>query len=315
MDNSSLLDEVELGIGTWQWGDRPTWGFGGDYAEAEIKAAFDVCLARGVSFFDTAEMYGRGRSERYLGQFIKTAGRPVTVATKYMPFPWRLSKGRLPAALRRSLDRLGLERVDLYQMHWPFPPVPIETWMDALADAVQAGLVREVGVSNYSVAQTRRAHAALARRGVRLASNQVQYSLLDRRPEQSGLWSLCRELDIRLIAYSPLAKGTLSGKYTPDHPPRGTRARRYSPALLARMQPLLKLLREQGEAHGHKSPGQVALNWLICKGALPIPGVKSAAQAEENTGAAGWRLTDAEVQKLDATSDQVRLGADGNQAG
>ena len=305
MDTPSILENVELGIGTWQWGDQWLWGFGGDYAESDIRAAFDACLARGVTFFDTAEIYGRGHSEQYLGQFIKAAGKGVILATKFMPFPWRLGKARLRAALRRSLDRLGVERVDLYQIHMPWPPVSIETWMDALAEAVEAGLVREVGVSNYNVAQVQRAYAALSQRGVPLASNQVRYSLLDRRPEQTGLWALCRELDIRLIAYSPLAQGVLSGKYTPTHPPRGLRARRHTPDFLKRLEPLLALLRERGEAHGHKSPGQVALNWLIAKGALPIPGVKTAAQAEENIGAAGWRLTDAEVLALDAASDQV----------
>ena len=303
MDTSSILANVELGIGTWQWGDRGMWGFGGGYAEADIRAAFEACLARGITFFDTAEIYGLGRSEQFLGQFIKTAGKGVTLATKFMPFPWRLGKGRLRAALCRSLDRLGVERVDLYQMHFPLPPMPIETWMDGLADAVQAGLVREVGVSNYNVAQVQRAYSALAQRGVRLASNQINYSLLDRRPEQTGLWALCRELDIRIIAYSPLAKGMLSGKYTPAHPPPGPRARIYPPDLLKRLDPLLEMLREFGKAHGHKSPGQVALNWLICKGALPIPGVKTAAQAEENIGALGWRLTQAQVQALEFASD------------
>jgi aryl-alcohol dehydrogenase-like predicted oxidoreductase len=305
MDTSSFLDGVELGIGTWQWGDRGMWGFGGDYAEADVRAAFDACMARGTTFFDTAEIYGLGRSEEYLGQFIKSAGKSVILATKFMPFPWRLGKGRLRAALRRSLDRLGVERVDLYQIHMPLPPVPIETWMDALAEAVQAGLVREVGVSNFNVAQLQRAYAALAQRGVPLASNQVNYSLLDRRPEQTGLWALCRELDIRLIAYSPLAKGMLSGKYSPAHPPPGPRARMYPPDLLKRMEPLLEMLRDRGEAHGRKTPGQVALNWLISKGALPIPGVKNAAQAEENLGALGWRLTGAEVQALELASDVV----------
>jgi aryl-alcohol dehydrogenase-like predicted oxidoreductase len=305
MDTSSFLDDLELGIGTWQWGDQWMWGFGGDYAASDIRAAFDTCLARGPVFFDTAEVYGLGRSERYLGQFIKTAGAPVKLATKFMPFPWRLGKGRLRAALRHSLDRLGVACIDLYQIHMPLPPVALETWMDALADVVQAGLVREVGVSNYNVAQLQRAYAALAQRGVHLASNQVQYSLLERQPEHTGLWALCHELDIRLIAYSPLAQGMLSGKYTPAHPPRGLRGRRYPPALLARLEPLLALLRERGEAHGHKTPGQVALNWLICKSALPIPGVKTAAQADENLGALGWRLTEAEVLALEAASDRV----------
>jgi aryl-alcohol dehydrogenase-like predicted oxidoreductase len=305
MDTSSFLDDLELGIGTWQWGDQWMWGFGGDYAAADIRAAFDACLARGGLFFDTAEVYGLGRSESYLGQFIQAAGRPVRVATKFMPFPWRLGKGRLVAALRHSLDRLGVPCVDLYQIHIPLPPVAVETWMDALADAVAAGLVREVGVSNYSVTQLQRAYTALAQRGVHLASNQVQYNLLERQPEHTGLLALCHELDIHLIAYSPLAQGMLSGKYTSAHPPRGLRGRRYPSAFLARLEPLVSLLRERGEAHGHKTPGQVALNWLICKGALPIPGVKTAAQAEENLGATGWRLTEAEVLALEAAGDRV----------
>ena len=130
-------------------------------------------------------------------------------------------------ALRHSLDRLGLESVDLYQMHWPFPPVSIDTWMDAMADAVQAGLIRAVGVSNYNAEQTRRAHDALAKRGVPLASNQVDYSLLQRKPETNGLLALCKQLNVTLIAYSPLAQGLLTGKYTPQNPPPGLRGRRY----------------------------------------------------------------------------------------
>ncbi len=305
MDSSSILKSLELGIGTWQWGDQFLWRFGQGYGEADIRAAFEACLAGGASFFDTAEIYGLGRSERFLGQFVRAAGKPVTIATKFFPFPWRLGKGRLLHALRRSLKRLGLERVDLYQIHFPFPPVAIETWMEALAEAVSAGLVREVGVSNYNVAQLQRAYAALARRGVRLASNQVQYSLLNRTPERTGLLALCAELDVRLIAYSPLAQGLLTGKYGPAAPPPGLRRRRYNAAYLGRLQTLLGLLRERGEAHGGKTPAQVALNWLICKGALPIPGVKTASQAAQNLGAAGWRLTEAEVAALDATSEAV----------
>ena len=303
MNSASLLDNFELGIGTWQWGDQFTWGFGSRYTAADIRAAFDTCLAGGISFFDTAEVYGQGRSERFLGQFAKASGKPITIATKFFPFPWRLGKGRLRHALRHSLERLGVAQVDLYQIHFPSPPMAIETWMDALADAVAEGLVREVGVSNYNTAQLQRACTALARRGIKLASNQVRYSLLHRAPERAGLVELCGELEVRLIAYSPLAQGLLSGKYGPDNPPPGLRGRRYNSAYLARLQPLLALLRERGEAHGNKTPSQVALNWLICKGALPIPGVKNALQAAEDLGAAGWRLTEAEVSALDAASE------------
>jgi len=306
MKTTTLLDKIQIGTGTWQWGDRWIWGYGGGYAAEEVRGAFDASLASGCNFFDTAEIYGSGRSEQLLGQFTRAAGRPVVIATKFFPYPWRWGKGRLRAALCHSLERLGVARVDLYQIHFPFPPVPIETWMDALADAVDAGLVGEVGVSNYNPRQLQRAYTALSRRGVRLSSNQVRYSLLDRTPERTGLAALCHELDIRLIAYSPLAQGVLSGKYRPDNLPPGSRGRRYNRAYLARVQPLLALLRERGEAHGGKTPGQVALNWLIARGALPIPGAKNAQQAQENLGATGWTLTEAEVLAVEAASDAVQ---------
>jgi len=295
-----------IGIGTWQWGDTLVWGYGrGGYTDADLRAAFGAALEGSVCFFDTAEGYGRGRSERLLGEFMRASGRPAIVATKFMPLPWRIRGGSLVAALRRSLERMGLKQIDLYQIHWPFPPRSVETWADALADAVEAGLARAVGVSNFSVGQMRRAHQALARRGVPLASNQVMYSLLHRQPERSGLRAACRELDVTLIAYSPIAKGLLTGKYTPENRPAGLRSRMWSQKRLAAVQPLIVLLRRIGESHAGKTPSQVALNWLMCKGALPIPGVKTARQALENAGALGWRLTDDDVAALDDASEQV----------
>lgn len=307
-DDANPLRQIELGLGTWQWGDRFFWNFGQSYAEADVRAAFDAGLGAGLTLFDTAEVYGLGRSEAYLGRFARASGAQVLVATKFFPFPWRMTKGALLRALRGSLQRLGLESVDLYQIHWPFPPAAIETWMEALADALEAGLVRAVGVSNYNPAQTRRAYAALKRRGLALASNQVPYSLLDRRIEQNGLLALCQELDIRVIAYSPLAQGILSGKYSPENPPPGVRGRRYARAL-RKVEPLVRALRAIGEAHpgprGPRTPAQVALNWCVVKGTLPIPGAKNARQVEQNAGALGWRLTRAEVEELDQASEAV----------
>ncbi len=297
------LRVTPLGVGTWQWGDSMFWGYGKGYATDEIQAAFDASVAAGITFFDTAEIYGQGKSERFLGRFVSGNGDRPVIATKFMPLPWRLGKGALLSALRKSLARLGLAQVDLYQIHWPMVPVPVETWADALADAVAAGLTRAVGVSNYNADQMRRAHAVLARRGVPLASNQVEYSLLHRAPERNGLWQACQELGVTLIAYSPLAKGMLTGKYTPANPPPGLRGRRYRDKMLTEIQPLTGLLREIGEVHGGKAPGQVALNWLMCKGALPIPGAKNARQAQQNAGALGWRLTAEEVGALDRTSE------------
>jgi aryl-alcohol dehydrogenase-like predicted oxidoreductase len=170
--------------------------------------------------------------------------------------------------------------------------------------AVKAELTQHVGISNYSLDQTIRAAKVLGREGIPLASNQVEYSLLDRRVEMSGLLDHCKEKDIRVIAYSPLAKGMLTGKYTVEMPPPEPRRRRYGP-ILGKLPSLLQLLREIGIAHGGKTSGQVALNWVICKGALPIPGAKTAAQAMENVGAMGWRLTPEEVRALDDGSEKV----------
>ena len=297
---ASGIEVPELGVGVWQWGDATFWGYGKEYGAADIRAAFEVCNSRGLNFFDTAEIYGSGASERNLGTFIREAGRPAIVASKFFPYPWRLRGRAVTAAARASLQRLGLERIDLYQIHWPYPPMSIETWMGGLADAVDQGLIRAAGVSNYSVPQTRRAQAALARRNVPLASNQVRFSLLDRRPERSGLLETCRQLNVTLIAYSPLAQGLLTGKYTRHHPMRGLRSSRLAAPSYDRLGRLVGLLREIGAGHGGKTPAQVALNWVICKGALPIPGAKTAAQAEENAGAIGWRLTPEDVAALDA---------------
>lgn len=300
-----VFENVELGIGTWSWGDRLYWGYGHGYNDQDIAQAFAACVNAGIHFFDTAEAYGQGRSETLLGQLVKTAPQPITVATKFMPYPWRLSRRALLRALRGSLRRLNLPQVDLYQMHWPFPPVNIETWMAAMSEAYHAGLIKAVGVSNYDRAQMQRSSSALTREGIPLASNQVEYHLLDRRVEKNGLLKQCQDEGITLIAYSPIASGVLTGKYSPENPVKGVRGTRYNAKTLAQVQPLLKLMKKIGADHDGKTPAQVAINWVICKGALPIPGVKNVSQAEQNVGGAGWRLTAAEVALLDEASDRV----------
>jgi aryl-alcohol dehydrogenase-like predicted oxidoreductase len=296
-----FLHAVEFGLGAWQWGDRLIWQYGQTHNDEDCRAAFEVSLAAGIRFVDTAEVYGSGRSERLLGRFLKETDQPVLVATKFLPFPWRLSRKSLIRALKGSLERIGIESVDLYQVHQPLPPIPIETWMEEMAGAVKEGLTRTVGVSNFNQTQMLRAYSALARKNVPLAANQLTYSLLNRGIEKDGLLARCNELGVRVIAYSPLEKGLLTGKYSAENPPPGIRGQRYS-SLLPKIGPLLKLMTEIGQEHGGKSKAQVALNWCICKGTMPIPGAKNAAQAEENAGALGWRLTEEEMAKLDQTS-------------
>jgi aryl-alcohol dehydrogenase-like predicted oxidoreductase len=299
------LRVAPLGVGTWQWGDR-YWRFGGEYGLPDVEAAYRASREAGIDFFDTAEIYGRGTSERIVGALAgpeQARGR-VVVATKFAPLPLRWTARHVAQALDASLKRLGMSRVDLYQIHWPYSLMRIDTLMQALADQVEAGKVRAVGVSNYSVRQMHQAHAVLARRGLPLASNQVHYSLLHRAPERNGVLGACRELDVRLIAYSPLEQGILTGKYhrgTP--PPAGFRGMSgavgaYRPSTLRASLPLIERLEQIGAAHGGKTPSQVALNWLMRRGALPIPGAKTAAQAAANAGALGWDLTDEEVEQL-----------------
>jgi pyridoxine 4-dehydrogenase len=174
--------------------------------------------------------------------------------------------------------------------------------MEGLALCVQEGLTRTVGVSNFDQSQMLRAYTTLARHNIPLAANQVHYSLLNRAIEKNGLLARCVELGIRLIAYSPIEMGLLTGKYGVDNPPPGSRGMRYT-RILPKLAPLLKLMTEIGQDHGGKSNSQVALNWTIRKGTLPIPGAKNANQALQNAGALGWELTDEEMQKLDAASD------------
>jgi aryl-alcohol dehydrogenase-like predicted oxidoreductase len=299
-----FLHAIELGLGAWQWGDRLIWQFGQGYSDKDVHDAFELSVEEGIRFIDTAEVYGNGMSERLLGKFIQGTDQPVLIATKFFPFPWRFFRSFIPRALKTSLERLGVESVDLYQIHWPSPLMSVDRMMEGMIECVKSGMTRTVGVSNFSQSQMLTAYSALARQNIPLASNQVHYSLLNREVEKNGLLARCKELGIRLIAYSPLEKGLLTGKYNVDNRPPGTRAGTYA-NLLPKIDPLIKVMTSIGQDHGGKSNAQVALNWTICKGALPIPGAKNMKQAEENTGTLGWRLTEEEVAKLDEMSDQV----------
>lgn len=299
-----FLHAIEMGLGAWQWGDRIVWQYGHGYGAEEVRQAFQVSANEGIRFVDTAEIYGNGRSERLLGQFLKETDQPILVATKFFPMPWRFTKGALSRALKGSLARIGVERVDLYQIHWPSPIMSTDRLMEGLAECVKSGMTRTVGVSNFGQSRMLAAYSSLARHNIPLASNQVHYSLLSREVEKNGTLARCKELGIRLIAYSPIEKGLLSGKYSPDTPPPGSRAASYS-GILPKIAPLLKVMTEIGQDHGGKSNAQVALNWTICKGALPIPGAKHAEQAQQNAGALGWKLTDDEVARLDEMSEAI----------
>lgn len=296
---------TRLGIGTWAWGDKLFWNYGKNYGETQVREAFEAAVDAGITFFDTAEVYGLGESETLLGQFIKQTHQPIQVATKYGPLPWRWDGEAVSEALTQSLNRLQLDRITLYQVHWPFTFLMSQkTLMDALALEVQRGRIEAIGVSNYSAAQMREAHQLLAAQGVPLAVNQVRYSLLSRQIERQGILREARELGITILAYSPLAQGLLTGKYTSEQQPNGPRQwdSRFSQSGLQKIEPVLNLLRQLGEKY-NRTPAQVALNWLMAQPAvIPIPGAKTAQQAQQNAGALGWKLTDEEIVRLEEVS-------------
>jgi aryl-alcohol dehydrogenase-like predicted oxidoreductase len=300
-----------MGIGAMPWSDSRGFGYGSRLGLRQAREAFAACLGDGAlpTLFDSAEMYGFGKSERILGELVRGAGRPTCVATKYAPWPWRVTRSSVVAALRRSLARLGLPCVDLYQIHFPPLVAPIPRILDGLADAAEAGLTRAVGVSNFSAKQLRQAHAWLARRNVVLASNQVEYSLVQRRPERDGVLDACGELGVVLIAYSPLGRGVLSGRYAADSRPADLRRRMpaFQASRLERMSPLLAALREIGAQHGARTPSQVALNWLARDPrVLPIPGAKTQRQARENLESVRFELSAGDAERIDVLSKAFR---------
>jgi aryl-alcohol dehydrogenase-like predicted oxidoreductase len=291
-----------LGVGTNTWKDEA--GTAPD--STNPAAAIESAIGSGINLFDTAEIYNSGASERALGRALAASGAEALVATKFAPLPWRVTSGSLHRALNASLQRLQRETVDLYQIHFPFTLLRIPSLMNRLAEAVEQGRIRHAGVSNYSAGQMRTAHAALARRGVPLVSNQVNYSLINRAPERNGLLEACRELDVTLIAYFPLASGMLTGKYRAGgQEARGFRRFSGNFRNPERLEPLLQALDEIGQTHG-RSSAQVAINWLARQeNVLPIPGARHARQARENAGAIDFAISDAEAARLADLSAQL----------
>jgi aryl-alcohol dehydrogenase-like predicted oxidoreductase len=312
-DRSALTVELgrtgmrvpRLGMGAMVWGDMrsaPWWAparsvYGVTSSAADQRDALEAALASGVNLVDTAAQYGKGISERRVGELAE--GKDVLIATKF-PLGFLARTSQLPATLEWSLDRLRRSTIDLYQVHFPSRWMSIPGLMGHMADAVEAGKIRAVGVSNYSAAQMRVAHEALGDRGIPLASNQVQYSLLHRRPEVDGVLSTCRELGVTLIAYMPLASGALTGKYTPENRPQGWRRHMgFFRSGMTRVVAVNELLRDIAERHD-RAPSQVALRWLVQQdGVVPIPGAKNGRQATLNAGALSFSLADAEIDALD----------------
>lgn len=305
----SPLEVVPLGVGCWAWGDREHKGYGISHGPRDVVGAFAACLEADLDLFDTAEAYGWGKGEQLLGALVRRSPRALVVATKYAPLAGRGGPQAIEKGLDGSLRRLGLPRIDLYQLHWADrSELPIAAAMNVFADAVRSGRVRAVGVSNFSAAEMREAHAALRRRGVPLASNQVHYSLLHRAPEIDGVLDACRDLGITLLAYSPLEQGLLTGKYETGAAPSGPHGRsgRIGSNNASAAEEVISRLRSIAAAHGVQ-PAAVALAWLLAKpGVIPLAGAKTGEQVAQNAKAIEIRLEQAQIAALDQATERWR---------
>ena len=291
-----------IGLGAWQFGSRE-WGYGDAYAQGEAARIVQRALDLDVNLIDTAEMYAFGRSERIVGRAIAGRRDEVFLATKLFPV--------LPLAPivewrgRSSAGRLGTGTIDLYQLHQPNPLIPLATQMDGMRRLVAAGIVRHVGVSNFSLARWQAAEAAYAGP---VLSNQVRFSLVDRRPLQD-LVSWAAGHGRLMIAYSPLGQGLLSGRYDATNAPRrGVRAMNplFLPENLARAQEVLGALRDIARAHD-ATPAQVALAWVTrWPHVVAIPGASSVEQVQQNAAAADLELSDDEHTRLTAEAEHFR---------
>ncbi|KAJ6969578.1 pyridoxal reductase [Populus alba x Populus x berolinensis] len=360
-----------MGFGTWAWGNQLLWGYQ-ESMDTDLQQTFNLAVENGINLFDTADSYGTGRlngqSEKLLGKFIQEfpgqqMRNDIVIATKFAAYPWRLTPGLFVKACKASLERLQVEQIGIGQLHWSTanyaPPQELALW-DGLVAMYEQGLVRAVGVSNYGPKQLIKIHDYLKARGVPLCSAQVQFSLLSMGEDQMEIKKVCDSLGIRLIAYSPLGLGMLTGKYTKSRLPLGPRAFLFR-QILPGLEPLLNSLGEIAQRRGktlsqvsklwvenniyaglrnmnffqrrpdsnalikqdnlalfqmffcqlslafsgrHSKATIVAINWCICKGAIPIPGIKTVKQAEENLGALGWRLSSDELLQLEYAASE-----------
>ncbi|MBK9180683.1 MAG: aldo/keto reductase [Acidimicrobiales bacterium] len=282
-----------IGLGTWQFGSRE-WGYGDAYAETTAAELVHRALDLGVNLIDTAEVYAFGRSERIVGEAVAGRRDEAFLATKVFPV---LPVGPVVAWRgRQSARRLGVDVIDLYQVHWPNPVVPLAATMGGMGALAAEGLVRHVGVSNFSADRWRGAERLL---GAPVLSNQVSYSLVVRGPERDVL-PHAAQADRLVIAYSPLAQGFLSTRYHAGNRPGGVRATNplFLPQNLERARGLFDALRDVAATHV-VTPSQVALAWVIRRpNVVAIPGASSVAQLEANVEAASLTLTDAEDEHL-----------------
>ncbi|OPA79509.1 aldo/keto reductase [Paenibacillus selenitireducens] len=305
-----------LGLGCWQFskGEGIVGRFWPDIDPAIIEEIIRVCLEGGINWFDTAEVYGKGQSEQMLASALNKLGvreEDAHIATKW--WPALRTAGNIPRTIQTRLDSLKGRMIDLYQIHQPFSFSSVSAEMKQMGQLVKQGKIKYVGVSNFTASKMREADRVLKDMGLRLISNQMKYSMLDRRIEDNEVLDTAKELGISIIAYSPLEQGLLSGKFhrQPELVKSMTGPRKLLPAFkaggLQRTLPLIELL-EQIAVKYNASATQVALNWTIHyhgDTVFAIPGASKVHHAQENVKTMQFRLTDDEMKAIHDVSQRV----------
>lgn len=335
-----------VGIGTISWSSKSVTTL----ENLELQSLVNEASNLDASFFDTAERYGShwktalglgyGETELLLEKLIRRsanrnsapaekgeAKRAPIVATKFTPTPWRATVDSVVEACEQSRRRLGVDQIDLYQLHMPDIVQPLrifgmgeskdEIYWKGLAECHRLGLVKNVGVSNYGPTLVERCQDTLAKYDVPLASNQIAYSLVGRQNGSQETVDRCTELGVKVLAYYPFAMGLLTGKYSSSI---GSISDTMITSLTSSKKSNLELKDLQNYASGmsslllemesiarerNKTIAQIALNYIICKGAIPIPGARSIDQVKDNIGAMGWRLSQAEIDLLEKEADKL----------
>ncbi|KIW85671.1 hypothetical protein Z517_01063 [Fonsecaea pedrosoi CBS 271.37] len=293
--------------GAWSWGDTSTFHWSDDELPS-LRQAWQACLEKGMTFVDTAQVYGSGRSERILGDLVNNHScgvdrSQIIVQTKWLPDIVDAGMNIIHPVdapvkqLKKTLERMNLDYIDCYLVYGPAHVSSIKQAAKGMAKCVEEGMTKTVGVANYSVEDMLAMQDALAEYGIPLATNQCEYSVLRRMPEIEGMLEACKQHGIVFQSYSALAKGRLSGKHTQGNPP--AKEYRFSSYKMEHLEPALRVVRRLAAKY-NVSVTAVGMNWNICKGAIPVVGIRRESQATDDMQALGWRLSREEMAELDS---------------
>jgi aryl-alcohol dehydrogenase-like predicted oxidoreductase len=311
LGNTKLM-VTQIGLGCWQFSKQKNLAgkFWPTLEDNIINEVVSLSIEGGINWFDTAEVYGNGASERALSKALQNIGKKpgdVLIATKWWPM-FRFASN-IPKTIDERIKALSPFPIDLYQVHQPWGFSNEKSEVAAMAELLDKKLIKNIGVSNFSAPQMKNAWETLDKKGVQLASNQVRYNLLDRRIETNGVMDMAKKLGISIIAYSPLAQGLVTGKFHDDAELlKNIGFRKYSPQFkpngMAKSLPLITTIKELAVKY-NATPSQIALNWLINfhgNTVVAIPGATKEKHVKENVGAMGFRLSDADLHRLDKES-------------